>query len=1225
MNDPRRAGDLSGAEGGWADPETTTTTGASRTSAWDSLTDSLGGLPRVLLRDTDADGESPSEPPSRPGSSEMPAPGTMPGRLQLLGEIARGGMGAILKGRDPDLCRDLAVKVLLERHRDDPGLSCRFVEEAQIAGQLQHPGVVPVYRLGTLPDDRPYFTMKLVKGRTLAALLGERNPVRYPNPPHADPAIDNVKNTGAAARPPRPNGERVPERRVRGRALEPGTQTEWLCSPAESVSPLESRLQAVPGPAKAGTPTPTPVGRGSPEPALDRTEGRSRTYSDLPRFLSIFEQICRTMAYAHSRRVIHRDLKPSNIMVGGFGEVQVMDWGLAKVLSGGEEAPPPNEPSPADETRIATARSGSAGSDLSSAGSVIGTPAYMAPEQARGEISRNDTRADVFALGAILCEILTGRPPYLGRVPGEVQRKAMRGDLSDALGAIASCGADPELLAIARDCLAGEPEDRPGDAGVVADRVSGYLAGVEVRLREAELQRASETARAQEALEAAAAERRARRLTVGLATAVLLLVGITGGGYAWLERERSARRASTARAVVADLDRARELEATALAAPPDQPGPWPEALAAAHGAEYRLKSGEAAEPLRQRVAQVVAAIEHGRRKADEKAAQVAADRNLLSELESIRGSRAEHLDPKRTDAEYAAAFRQAGLDLDATDSQLAGDWIAARSAPLELASFLDDWALIRRRVGGSEQAVGRLVTAARAADRDPWRDALRARFGGKGSEALAALRKLAGDEKALESQPIESMLLLARRLKEAGDGETAARVLRRAWQQRPDDFWVNFELAGALGPLGGSAQAMFPRPEEAVRHLTAALAIRTRSIMARNNLGIALISRGRLDESIAEFRAAIRLKPDDGIAHSNLGNALDGQGKLDEAIAEYRTAIRLEPDDGFAHSNLAKALRDQGKLDEAIAAYRTAIRLKPDFVEAHSDLGVTLASAGRSAESFTELLTAVRLQPGYGVGHYNLGLALQFQGRRDDAIAEYREAIRLRPDYAEAHCNLGLLLEQLGRYDESLRDLRQGHEMGSKQPRWPYPSAEWLRRVERTADLASRLPAVLENHDKPRDSAETIEFARICFARKRHAASARLYAKALEADPTLADDRRSPQRRYDAACSAALGGCGKGDDEPRPDEAARARLRRQALDWLKAELAAWGRILDVSNDSKAREGIAKTFQHWKVDTDLAGVRDTGALTKLPEAERAAWRALWNEVDAVLARAEGRRR
>ena len=274
----------------------------------DVLDASIGPVPRVLLRDTEQEAGPP--PLVKPTSPEMPGGAGRPNRLQLFGEIARGGMGAVLKGRDPDLGRELAVKVLLESHRDKPDLIRRFVEEAQIGGQLQHPGVVPIYELGAFEDARPYFSMKLIKGRTLAALLS----------------------------------------------------------------------------------------------------GRTTPADDQARFLGIFEQVAQTMAYAHARGVIHRDLKPTNIMVGAFGEVQVMDWGLAKVLETGGLPTRNGRPGAVGpRASCGHSRSGS-DAEASQAGSVLGTPAYMPPEQAIGDLDAMDERADVFGLGAVLCEVLTGGP-----------------------------------------------------------------------------------------------------------------------------------------------------------------------------------------------------------------------------------------------------------------------------------------------------------------------------------------------------------------------------------------------------------------------------------------------------------------------------------------------------------------------------------------------------------------------------------------------------------------------------------------------------------------------------------------------------------------------------------------------------------------------------------------------------------------------------------------------
>ncbi|MGH7137274.1 MAG: serine/threonine-protein kinase, partial [Pirellulales bacterium] len=219
------------------------------------------------------------------GETTVSAPG--PPGYELLDEIGHGGMGVVYRARDAALDRDVAVKLLSERYPADSPAAQRFLSEARITGQLQHPGIPAVHQVGTLADGRPFLAMKLIKGSTLEAILKERS----------DPAAEHG------------------------------------------------------------------------------------------RLLAIFEAICQAVGYAHAHRVIHRDLKPANVMVGAFGEVQVMDWGLAKVL--GEETPATEEALAAELTRAWTQVSPTpeAGS-YTQAGSLVGTPAFIPPEQAGGEIER---------------------------------------------------------------------------------------------------------------------------------------------------------------------------------------------------------------------------------------------------------------------------------------------------------------------------------------------------------------------------------------------------------------------------------------------------------------------------------------------------------------------------------------------------------------------------------------------------------------------------------------------------------------------------------------------------------------------------------------------------------------------------------------------------------------------------------------------------------------------
>jgi hypothetical protein len=200
---------------------------------------------------------------------------------------------------------------------------------------------------------------------------------------------------------------------------------------------------------------------------------------DLPRWVRVFELICDAVAFAHARGVIHRDLKPSNVMLGEFGEVLVMDWGIAKALAAraqpAQVPPTPTLPSPSR----GGAETGAEGPETLP-GQARGTPAFMPPEQAKGEAGRVGKASDVFGLGGILCVTLTGQPPFTR--PGQ----APAGDLEEAFARLDGCGAGAELIGLAKACLAPAPGARPADAAEVAGRLKRYRDGLAARQAEAE-------------------------------------------------------------------------------------------------------------------------------------------------------------------------------------------------------------------------------------------------------------------------------------------------------------------------------------------------------------------------------------------------------------------------------------------------------------------------------------------------------------------------------------------------------------------------------------------------------------------------------------------------------------------------------------------------------------------------------------------------------------------
>jgi serine/threonine protein kinase/Flp pilus assembly protein TadD len=211
---------------------------------------------------------------------------------------------------------------------------------------------------------------------------------------------------------------------------------------------------------------------------------------DTPDLIAVFENVCHAVGYAHSRRVVHRDLKPLNVMVGAFGEVQVMDWGLAKVLTGEEHQPPDRRAYDPDATlsqRTKICDDDSMDRSRTTAGTILGTPSYMPPEQAIGAIDQITERSDVFGLGAILCAILTGKPVFVGTDSESTRQMAARVETAEAFKRLDASGAEHELIVLTKKCLDANPHNRPENGAAVARRTREIRQEIEIKAKTLEI------------------------------------------------------------------------------------------------------------------------------------------------------------------------------------------------------------------------------------------------------------------------------------------------------------------------------------------------------------------------------------------------------------------------------------------------------------------------------------------------------------------------------------------------------------------------------------------------------------------------------------------------------------------------------------------------------------------------------------------------------------------
>jgi len=852
------------------------------------------------------------------GSPTAPVPSRVArtiGRYAVLGGLGAGGMGEVLRVHDAQLDRAVAVKVA--KGDVSPRELAKFIQEARITGQLEHPGIVPVHELGVDQGERLYMTMKCIEGETLEAVL-RRLALRE----RVDAAAADVRPrgwwTGGRRQPAAPSGSQG--------------DGEWLPSLAER--------------------------------------------------LAIFAKVCEAVGFAHAKGVIHRDLKPANVMVGRHGEVLVVDWGLAKHSGTAEAVPPlPGDHAP-EASALATLD-----------GSVLGTPAYMPPEQARGQLDQVDTRSDVFALGAILYHVLTLECPYPGLTAVEV------------IDAAAACRVVPprtrapsrdipwELDTLAMKAMARRRADRYASADALRADLDAFLAG-----------------RILAGARYTAAQRVAKwvsRHRVRLGTAALVATLAAGFGTWGLERAL----------VAGERDRH---EALALAAHEDEQ--WDDALLHAERAltlgaadDMERIAGASREALRRE--QRARALDLVRSRAEAEAlattgpiareveetapyfyvarADVSARlvhlRRGLEELD-LRvavGALAEHPlpwsrlgagwylagEPRRAEAAFARALALAAAR---GPTELPGEraWTHLQLGQLLLRdAIVCD--LTRADQEGPERAQVFLARAKAALDEG-------VRAGGVRLVDVAVARAFAAvvagahdDALALCADGVDrfarelsaSDFWLARSLVawHRGDATDALASCDRCLAWKPHDGWA-MVLRGAMRLKVDDARiaagAADPCDGEAARaDLEAALAIHPNLAPAHLFLGLLERRRERLSAAIARYDRAIALDPGMAIARFNRGNARLASRDPVGAIEDYGATLSAMPDFWPALLNRGRAHFERKDPEAAARDIERAVAVAPHAWEPRYSEAAILLCLGHREPARAALEAALARAP----------------------------------------------------------------------------------------------------------------------------------------------------------------------------------------------------------------------------------------------------------------------
>ena len=928
-------------------------------------------------------------------------------RFRVLRPHARGGLGAVFVALDGELNREVALKQILDHHADDPISRHRFLLEAEVTGGLEHPGIVPVYGLGSYADGRPYYAMRFIRGDSLKE------------------AIDRFHAT-------------------KGQPVSP--------------SPLE--------------------GEGRGEGAAASAGNRSLQFRKL---LRRFTDVCNAIDYAHSRGVLHRDIKPGNIIVGKHGETLVVDWGLAKILQKDENVRMKDEKY--HDAAIPYSSLILHPSSLPSEtlpGSALGTPAYMSPEQAAGDLEQLGPRSDVYSLGATLYCLLAGKPPQEGNDIGELLRRVQRGEF--VMPRQLEPSVDRALEAVCLKAMATKPEDRYGSCRALADDIERWMADEPViAYREPFSRRARRWAKRNRAVVTAAAAALVAGV-IGLSAVLLIQTQAKAAIADALGRETTANEAlATANRSLATANDDLAQSRAAVQARYDLAV---EAIKTFHtgvSEDFLLKQDQFKE-LRDRLLKSAADF-YGKLSARlGKETDLASRRALL-----------------KSNFELASLTSQVGVKEDALAAHRAvlatREALAAESGSGTAAAV--DVGLSLTAVAGLLEATGRTDEALATYRRAEVVLTGPAETDAGARSALAACRSNLGWLLHRAGRSAEGLEVLgrARLIQESvsvGAGAPAASRRDRAAARSRSDLADTHDRIGLLLQATGrlkEAETEY-RAAEAIYAKLAAdhpadTGFRRGLANCRVNLGWLHYQTSRLPEAETEYRAAAAIleklaadnpavthfRSEMAQAHNHIGSLHWLQAKHVEAADEYRQVIKINQrlvDDHSAVAifrfhladaidNLGLALLEMGKFAEAEAEFRRALPIRQKLVAddpafavyrerlatLHSHLGMVLMDMGKSAESEAESRRALPIfqkladdnptvtlyQTRLSACRAELGWLLSLAGRPTESEAEFRRALAIqrklvadnpavthfRTSLAKSHVHLGDLLSQTGR------------------------------------------------------------------------------------------------------------------------------------------------------------------------------------------------------------------